>query len=132
MCIAARCRAVLLIAASMLLCILPATTTQAAVVGTGDLLQLEQTSPRVALDALLAREDLQQQFEAMGVDPAAAAARLQRLSDEEIVALNQELESLPAGGLDGLTVGLIVFIVFVVTDVIGATDIFPFIRPVQR
>ena len=132
MTIAARVRAALLLAASMLLCVLPATATQAAVVGTGELLQLEETSPRAELEVLLAREELQQQFEAMGVDPAAAVARLQRLSDEEIAALHQELDNLPAGGLDGLTVALVVFIVFVVTDVIGATDIFPFIRPVQR
>lgn len=132
MSIAARCRAALLLAASMLLCVLPVTTTQAAVVGTGELLQLESSSQRAASDALLVREDLQRQFEEMGVDPAAAAARLRRLSDEEIAALHEQLDSLPAGAMDGVTVALIVFIVFVVTDVIGATDIFPFIRPVQR
>ena len=41
-----------------------------------------------------------------------------------------DFDELPAGG-DVLGVILVVFIVFVITDVIGATDIFPFIKPVK-
>jgi hypothetical protein len=44
--------------------------------------------------------------------------------------LNNHLTELPAGG-DILGLAVLVFLVFVLTDVIGATDIFPFIHPVK-
>jgi hypothetical protein len=52
------------------------------------------------------------------------------MTDEEIAQLNQQIDELPAGG-DVLGILLVIFIVFVITDVIGATDIFPFIHPVN-
>jgi hypothetical protein len=52
------------------------------------------------------------------------------LSDSELARINQGIEHLNAGG-DVLGILLVIFIVFVITDVIGATDIFPFIHPVN-
>ncbi len=126
----ARIRALILAVATAGCVALPATGVQAAVVGTPELLQELRPSARDQLREALARDDLRQQLVEMGVDPRAAAARIERLSDSEIAALDQHLQSLPAGG-DALGVVLVVFLVFVITDVIGATDIFPFIRPVR-
>lgn len=133
MSIRARIRAIALAFATAGCMALPATGVQAAVVDTPELLQELRPSARDQLHAVLARDDLRQQLVEMGVDPDAAAARIERLSDSEIAALDEYLQSLPAGG-DALGVGvvLVVFLVFVITDVIGATDIFPFIRPVTR
>ena len=52
------------------------------------------------------------------------------MSDQQISEIGQNIEQLPAGA-DAGSVILTLFIVFVITDVIGATDIFPFIKPVQ-
>jgi hypothetical protein len=52
------------------------------------------------------------------------------MTDEEMAQLNQQIDELPAGG-DVLGILLVIFLVFVITDVIGATDIFPFIHPVN-
>jgi Family of unknown function (DUF6627) len=66
----------------------------------------------------------------MDVNPADIESRIDQMTQQEIAQLNQQFDQLPAGGG---AVGLIVliFLVFVITDVIGATDIFPFIHPVR-
>jgi hypothetical protein len=106
---------------------------QAAMIGNGELLQqAQQQLDRERLVTLLERADVQQQLVALGVDPEAATARVATLTDNEIAQLNERLGELPAGGTDALAVVLIVFIIFVITDVIGATDIFPFIKPINK
>jgi hypothetical protein len=66
----------------------------------------------------------------MGVSTAELESRINQMTGEEIAQLNQQLNDLPAGsGVLGIIV--LVFIVFVITDVIGATNIFPFIHPVK-
>lgn len=106
---------------------------QAAMVGNADLLQqAQQQFDREHLVTMLERADVQQQLIALGVDPDEAKARVASLTDGEVAQLNQRISELPAGGTDALGVILIIFIVFVITDVIGATDIFPFIKPVTK
>ena len=87
-------------------------------------------SARAALLGALQRSDLKQQLADMGVDTAVLESRINMMTDDEIARLNQQIDELPAGG-DLLGVILVIFIVFVITDVIGATDIFPFIKPVN-
>jgi CHASE2 domain-containing sensor protein len=113
---------------SILLTLTPVMTVQAGMVGTDTLLESAQT--RDSLQQLLGREAAQQQLLALGVDPEWVAKRAASLSDSELARINQGIEQLHAGG-DALGVILIVFIVFVITDVIGATNIFPFIHPVK-
>ncbi|WP_018233445.1 DUF6627 family protein [Thioalkalivibrio thiocyanodenitrificans] len=105
----------------------------AGMVATDQLIAAEQVqADRERLMATLSRDDVRQQLSAMGVNPAQAAERVSRMTDSEVAALNQRLDELPAGaGPSVLGVLLVVFIVFVITDAIGATDIFPFIRPVN-
>lgn len=106
-------------------------TAFAGMVGTGQLLAAEQVKmDREQLLATLSRADVKQQLSDLGVDPQQAAERVARMTDAEIAALSEGLGDLPAGsGVLGAV--LLIFIVFVITDVIGATDIFPFIRPVN-
>ncbi len=83
-----------------------------------------------AMDFML-REDVQQQLTTLGVDPEEAARRVASLSDEEIQAIAGRLDELPAGqnGV-GAVVGaiLIIFLVLLITDLLGYTDIFPFVK----
>lgn len=104
---------------------------QAAMIGTDTLLQQSQSQyDREQLVQLLSRDDVQQQLVILGVDAADARARVAQLTDSEVQQLNHRLAELPAGG-DILSLAVLVFLVFVLTDVIGATDIFPFIHPVK-
>jgi hypothetical protein len=104
---------------------------QAAMIGTDTLLQQQQSQyDREQLVQMLNRDEVQQQLQAMGVSLDAATQRVAQLTDSEVQQLNNHLTELPAGG-DILGLAVLVFLVFVLTDVIGATDIFPFIHPVK-
>jgi hypothetical protein len=104
---------------------------QAGMIGTAQALAAEQARyDRASLASLLEREDLQRQLAALGVDVNDARSRVAGLTDAEVARINQRLAELPAGG-DVLGVIVLIFVIFVITDVIGATDIFPFIHPVK-
>jgi hypothetical protein len=89
----------------------------------------EQT--RARLQTMLQRADVQRQLEAWGVDPLEAQKRVAALSDQELRTLAAQMDQLPAGGSTLGTiavVSLIAFLVLLVTDIMGYTDIFPFTR----
>jgi hypothetical protein len=117
--------------AALCLMLVSMAPLQAAMISTDELLAAEGLAvERADLLASLDREDVREQLVALGVDPEQAKQRVAALTDAEIAELNGRLGELPAGG-DALAVVLVIFIVFVITDVIGATDIFPFIHPVD-
>jgi len=79
----------------------------------------------------LDRKDVQEVLERYDVDPAEAKARAAVLTDAEAADLAARLDSMPAGGSSvGIIVGaiLIVFFVLLITDLLGLTNIFPFIN----
>lgn len=79
---------------------------------------------------LLSQVEVQDQLIELGVDIDDAKSRVNELTSEELAMINDKINDLPAGsGAVGLLV--LVFVVFIITDVIGATDIFPFIKPVN-
>ncbi len=101
---------------------------QAAMIGSDTLLQ---ASVREAMQAKvlsqLSRPTLAREMEKLGVDPVAARDRVAALTDAELAALDQRLDSLPAGG-DVIGALLFVFVLLLVTDLLGLTKVFPFIR----
>ncbi|WP_455220292.1 PA2779 family protein [Kaarinaea lacus] len=76
---------------------------------------------------LLARDDVRSQLIAMGVNPEDAVKRVDNMTDQEAQIFAQNMQELPAGG-DVLGVLLIVFLVLLFTDIMGWTDIFPFVK----
>ncbi|MCX4188866.1 DUF6627 family protein [Methylophaga sp. OBS3] len=104
---------------------------QAAMVTTPDFLQSQQAQQeRQQLADLLDREDVQQQLLDYGVAPETVKDRVSKMTDAEVAQLNQQIADMPAGsGVLGAAV--LIFVVFVVTDVLGATDIFPFVHPIR-
>lgn len=106
------------------------TPLQAAMLSTPDMIATEQAQyDREELKSLLSRDDVQSQLEAYGVTAAEAEQRVASMTDSEVAKLNAEIQDAPAGGIVGAIV--LIFVVFIITDVIGATDIFPFVRPVN-
>lgn len=96
----------------------------AAPVGTGALLQQESADGQAfRVRETLARDDVQRAMIALGVDPAAARERVASLTPAEVAALESELERLPAGG-DFLAVVGIVFVVLIILELVGVTNIF--------
>lgn len=104
----------------------------AAMVSNETLLQQAQHEISVEqLTSLLDRADIQKQLVALGVDPIAAKDRISNMNDEELAQLNHNLEELPAGS-SVVGVLLTVFIVFIITDMLGATDVFPFVKKITK
>ncbi len=93
--------------------------------------QYNSTEDRTRVMDFMLREDVQQQLTTLGVDPEEAARRIASLSDEEIQEIAGRLEELPAGeGGVGPIVGaiVIIFLVLLVTDLLGLTDVFSFVK----
>lgn len=103
---------------------------QAAMISTPDVIQSQQSDyDREQLSDMLDRQDVQEKLLAMGVSPETVQDRINHMTDFEIAQLNEQINDMPAGGILGAIV--LIFVVFVITDAIGATDIFPFVRPVR-
>lgn len=117
---------------SALLMLMPVMNAQAGMLDTDTLITTGQSQQSIAgLQQLLEHEDAQRQLLALGVSPDQVRERVASLSDSELARINQGIDTLNAGGDSVLGVLLIIFIVFVITDVIGATNIFPFIHPLK-
>lgn len=89
---------------------------------------------RDSIAVFLERADVQSRLEAFGVSPAEVKARVAALSDAEAAQLAGKIDSLPAGGSTGgdvLFFLVLVFLVLLVTDILGFTKIFPFTRSVR-
>ena len=90
---------------------------------------------RTFVSSVLSREEVTAAIVSRGIDVHEAMARIDALSDAEVIALADRMEQLPAGGSAlGTIVGaaVIVFIVLLITDIMGFTDIFPFVRKDHR
>jgi hypothetical protein len=117
---------------SLLLAMLPLLPAQAAMVSNERIISEQQTAlDSAAILEMLDQEVSQQQLETWGVNPEMARERINSLTPQELASINRQLDELRAGGDSILGILLVIFIVFVITDVIGATDIFPFIHPVR-
>ena len=80
---------------------------------------------RSELTTFLTRSDVQTQLVSLGVDHNQAAARIAALSDDEVQQLYGKMQTLPAGG-DILGTLVFIFLVLLVTDLLGLTSVFPF------
>jgi hypothetical protein len=119
----------------LLLTSLPVGVAQAALISTDQVLGVANQDERRKVDAFLQRQDVRDQMVAFGVEPDEAAARVASLSDGEIRQIAGQIDRLPAG--QGVLVALIgaavfVFIVLLITDLLGLTHIFPFVRHPSR
>ncbi len=100
----------------------------AAIISTEAVVNAEQAQQqRDHVRDLLNRNDVKAHLSARGVDPANVQVRVDSLTDAEVHDLASRLDKYPAGG-GFLEVGLIVFIVLLITDILGYTDIFPFVE----
>jgi hypothetical protein len=104
----------------------------AEIIGTERVInQVEGQQSRDYLNQIIVRKDVQAALISHGIDPMEAKARIDTLSDTEVHKLCSQLKQLPAGGSDfGIIIGalLVVFIVLLVTDILGYTNVFTFVR----
>jgi hypothetical protein len=105
-------------------------TACAGVYSSGDVLQTQHMDyKKQQILSMVDSADVQQQLVALGVNSADAKARIGHMTDNELAALNQQMNDMPAGGIVGTIVTVLV--VIAVLDVLGITDVYPFIRPIN-
>ena len=110
----------------------PMLQARAEIVSTDQVVvQRGQSADRARVEAMLAREDVRNMLEDRGVSVEQARNRVASLSDEEVSTLAGRMDSLPAGG-DGIIGAIVfVFIVLLITDILGLTKVFPFTRSIR-
>jgi hypothetical protein len=98
----------------------PYQLAHAGMIGTDQVGSQSTQSDRNALLQTLSRSDVQAQLQSMGVDPAQAKDRVLAMSDDEVGALSQRINALPAGGMsNGAALVLIIVIVAAVWWYVG-------------
>ncbi|MBN8413451.1 MULTISPECIES: PA2779 family protein [Halomonas] len=102
--------------------------TAVSMASTSDVLASQQTQDaRERIHSVLARDDVRQQLELQGVDPADVEQRVAALSDQEAQQMADQLDQMPAGA-SVIGVLFAVFVILLVTDILGLTDVYPFTR----
>ena len=116
----------------MVMNVAPIGLVQAKMVTTDQVLEhADPASDRERVESFILREDVQKQLVLLGINSEEAASRVASLSNEEIQQIAGRLDELPAGeGGVGVIVGaiLIIFLVLLITDLLGLTDVFPFVN----
>ena len=101
-----------------------AQVAPAGMIGTAYLADNEvRAGSLTRMEILLAREDVAAQLEAYGVDKEQVVERLKALSTAELMELEGKIHEQIAGG-DVLAVIGIVFVVLLILDLTGVTDVF--------
>lgn len=93
--------------------------------------QIYTSAERDRVMSFLDRADVQAQMQALGVDPQATRARVDALTDHEVAKLSGQIDQLPAGGDSILGILFAIFIILLITDILGFTKVFPFTRAVR-
>lgn len=92
--------------------------------------QIHASAERDRVKDFMARDDVRVQMQSFGADADAVRDRVDALTDQEVAELAGRIDQMPAGG-DILGVLFAVFIILLVTDILGLTKVFPFTRSVR-
>lgn len=86
---------------------------------------------RAELAQWLQRDDIRTQMQALGVDPRLAEDRVAALSDAEVQDLHGRLDEARVAGNGVVGALILIFVVLLVTDLLGLTKVFPFTRSMR-
>jgi tetrahydromethanopterin S-methyltransferase subunit G len=89
---------------------------------------------RALIKTHLQRAEVRQVLADQGVDAAEVEKRVDALSDAEVAQIADQVAGMPAGGgAFGVIIGaaLFVFVVLLITDIAGWTDVYPFVTKYQ-
>jgi hypothetical protein len=89
------------------------------------------TAQRAHLNETLSRADVAQALAERGVSVEQARVRVAALTDDEVATVAQTLDTAPAGASDVLGVIVTIFVVLLITDILGFTKVFPFTRSIR-
>lgn len=93
--------------------------------------QADVSQQRASVLATLNRSDVAEALRAKGVDMDAARARVASLSDAEVAQLSDQLDNAPAGASGVLGAIVFIFLLLLLTDILGFTKVYPFTRSIR-
>ena len=106
-------------------------TAQAAIVSTDEAISTPVAAAnRDRVNSFLTRADVRKALQEQGVNGDAAVERVKAMPDPEVAQLAGRIDQAPAGG-DILGILFTIFIVLLVTDIMGLTKVFPFTRSIR-
>ncbi|MGD9835559.1 MAG: PA2779 family protein [Piscinibacter sp.] len=92
---------------------------------------ISATEQRAYVNSMLDRADVAQALQERGIDLAQAKARVAALTDAEVAHVAHTLDTAPAGASDILGTIVFIFVLLLITDILGFTKIFPFTRSIR-
>lgn len=109
-----------------------AQSSQAALISTEQVVTAAAAQQnRAKIAAAFQRADVQAELQKMGIGGEEAQARVAAMTDAEAASVAQRIDSLPAGG-DGIVGAIIfIFVLLLITDILGLTKVYPFTRSVR-
>ena len=116
-----------LLVSLLVICIALPLPAQAAMLATDQALG---TSDRQHVNQIIERADVQARLAQYGVTANDLKGRVAALSDDEVAQLAARLDTLPAGG-NILGAIVLIFLVLLLTDILGFTKVFPFTKPIR-
>jgi len=100
-------------------------SANAAVISTETAIEITDRQDRIDhINLMLSADSVQDTLVRFGVDPAHASARVDALTDTELLTMEEQLEQLPAGGTGVVEVVGIVAIVLIVLELLNVTNFF--------
>lgn len=108
-------------------------SVQAALIGTEQVVAAGAVQQeRAKISVALNRPEVQAQLQELGISQSDAQARIAALTDAETASIAHQIDTLPAGG-DGIIGALIfIFVLLLITDILGLTKVFPFTHSARR
>ena len=115
-----------------LLLVVQIPAANAAMIGTHEVLAEQQHEvDKAQLMAMLDDEQIKDKLLAMGVERDQVESRIASLTPAELAQFNQQLDQAPAGaGVVGIIV--LFLVIFIITDMLCATNIFNFVKCINR
>ncbi len=89
------------------------------------------SAERAHVLSTLARADVAHALAERGVSVQQARQRVAALTDDEVATVSHAIDTAPAGASDVLGILVTIFLVLLITDILGFTKVFPFTRSVR-
>jgi len=118
------------VATLFLLTSLSVPAAQAGMISTGEFAQTEQTEmQRQDIANFLERDDVRDQLVSWGVDVNQAQDRVGSMTAAEVSKMHAQMGDMPVGAGGGIVGAIVlIFLVLLITDILGFTNVFPFTR----
>lgn len=111
------------------------TSAQATLVSTEQVAASEGVTSaadqRAYVNSMLTRADVAAGLQERGIDIEQAKARVAALTDAEVAHVAHTLDTAPAGASDVLGTIIFIFVLLLITDILGFTKVFPFTRAIR-